>query len=265
VTASVIAARTRYRASDEQADKNAHVWNVKSQKFDRELKGHKEPVTKVIFSSSGAYVATLSTRQLQLWDTSTWKSIPFTNDSSLLDAAFSPDEQVLYMIHADGRLATTSLKKVETKFIKLAPSLNRAVFNLQANRVAAVVSDDMLRVWDMDGIRKSTVKASYTVNVAFSPDSALLFTAGLDTRIYVWKTETGEAVTETGQFDFPLTSLAFDPRLSSLLIGDSLGKVHVIECELCRPFDQIKKMAIESHPRKLTPAEVREYLPDEKP
>src|SRR5215213_474296 len=265
VTASVIPVRTRYRPNAEDADKNAHVWNVKSQKFDRELTGHKEPVTQVLFSSSGAYVATLSKKQLQLWDTSTWKSIPFEIDSSLVDAAFSPDEQVLFMIQSDGRLSTTNLKKVETKFIKVARSLSRAVFNLQANRVAAAVSDDMVGVWDMDGIRKSTVKASDALKVAFSPDSALLLTAGLDSRIQVWKTETGEPVTETDRFDFPLTSLAFDRRLSSLLIGDALGKVHVIECELCRPFDQIKKMAIESHPRPLTPAELREYLPEEKP
>ena len=268
VTSSTLSVRNPYRSksnSTEQEDKNAHVWNAKTRRFERELEGHNEPVTKVLFSSSGAYLATMSENQLQVWDTSTWKPTPFVVNSALLNVAFSPDEQFIFMVGADGTLSTTNLKTGKSNTAKLTSTLRQAVFNTQGSRVAGIISDRTVGVWDMNGMRRSTVNVPYVMNLAFSPDGTLLLTAGLDATIRVWKTETGEVITEQGQFDISLTSLAFDSRLGSIVIGDAVGKVHVIDCELCRPYEQIKKLAIESHPRELTKAEMSEYLPDEKP
>ena len=49
-------------------DNKAHVWNPTTKKFERDLDGHTDPVSKVLFSQSGRYLATMSAKSIQVWN-----------------------------------------------------------------------------------------------------------------------------------------------------------------------------------------------------
>ena len=250
-------------------DHSAYVWDVSAQNFGPKLAGHTEPVTKILFSSSGRSVATMSAELVQVWNTSSWKSIPLKADSRVLNMSFTPDEESLLMVRQDGTLVTTKLKTGEKNSIKLTPTygLLGAVFNSDGTRIAGILFDRSVGVWDTTGIRKSTLKgAAYLARLlAFSPDSTLLITAGFYDPVRVWRTDTGEPIAEFEQFtQYGLRSVAFNGRNDSIVAGDELGRAYVFECEFCQPFAEIKRLAKESNPRELSPEELEKYLPGEK-
>jgi WD40 repeat protein len=130
----------------------------------------------------------------------------------------------------------------------------------------AVSSDrGVVGVWRISSVpEKVSTLPAYTgavSKIAFSTDGSLLLTAGLDTKIRVWNTATGEPLQEFERLDEPIRALVFANENRSVIAGGTRGGVYVIECELCRPFEQIKNLAKQKHPRELTPEEVQEFMP----
>ena len=254
--------------SSAATDRTAHIWNVSARKFeDRKLQGHTEPVVKVLFSSSGRYLATMSAKQVQVWDTSTWTpvSLPGTDEAPILNVAFTPDDETLLMVQRDGTL-TRRRKSGEIETAVLLPTIRRAVFDQQGTLIAALVAaDSSVGIWNVNGIKKASISdAGYADTLAFNSDSRLLLTSGFTTSLNVWQTDTGEGVAEYDQFHDSFTSLGFDDLQRLIVAGDSRGRVSVIECELCRPFADVKKLAKENNRRPLTQKELDKYLPGEK-
>ena len=264
-----------FRNSQNPDDRCAYVWDG-AQEF-KTLEGHEQPVKKVLFSSSGRSVATMSDEQVQVWDTSSWRSVSVKAGSEpqdpgrelVLNMTFTPDGESLLMVQRDGTLVTTKLRTGEKNSVRLTATYGdvlAAAFNSDASRIAAI-SSKSVGVWDTTGIKKSTLKdAAYGARLlAFSADSTLLITAGFYDPVRVWRTDTGEPIAEFEQFNqYGLRSIAFNGRNNSIVVGDEVGRVYVFECEFCQPFSEIKRLAKESNPRPLTPEELEKYLPGEK-
>jgi WD40 repeat protein len=256
-------------------ESSAHVWDVAAQQFTRELPGHKEPVTKVVFSSTGSYVVTISEDMAQVWDTSNWSSIKTVKrhvpESIIFDAEFYANETALVVAEKDGTLQIQKITSNEQASLVKLPIRGNVVtmaFSPGGAKVATVTKRDRrvwTELWTIGGDRITTLRkpTGNVYGLAFSPASDLLATSSLDGFVRVWEVDSGEPVTEFQFSDF-VSTLAFRPDNTVIVAGTESGLVYVFDCEACHDFSEIEKIAAENPPRKLTEEESEFYLPEEK-
>jgi WD40 repeat protein len=92
----------------------------------------------------------------------------------------------------------------------------------------------------------------------FSHDDNFIVTAGGDNTVRVWEKDNGAPVTIFNTRDVPV-SVAFSPDNKYVVTGGFLGLVSVLPCDACRPFEAIKRSAINSTPRLLTKPERQQF------
>jgi WD40 repeat protein len=247
-------------------DMRVHVWNVAEKKFARDLDGHTDPVTGVLFSRSGRYLATLSDNRAQIWSTATFERVKvFDSPSRIVSIAFTTNDKSFLLAKEDRSLLNWDMEAGTENIVKLPTTIGRADFSPDGTMIAVSSDRGVVVVWRISSVpEKVSTLPAYTgavSKIAFSTDGSLLLTAGLDTKIRVWNTATGEPLQEFERLDEPIRALVFANENRSVIAGGTRGGVYVIECELCRPFEQIKNLAKQKHPRELTPEEVQEFMP----
>jgi WD40 repeat protein len=248
-------------------DNNAHVWKTAKNGFDRELNGHNEPVVKVLFSRSGRYLATMSAKSVQVWSTSNYKPIKrFDTTARMVTIGFTADEDTILAAQDDGTLLTSKVGAENTERLKLPTSILRAAFS-QDGKYIAVSSDRGVMVWaTANNADRFSILRGYAGTVyrlTFSPDSQLLITTSIDGKVRVWNTASGDALEEY-RLDEPAFSVVVGDDNRTIIAGGTRGGVYVINCELCRPFEDIKNLARQRKPRTLTPEEREQFMPGEK-
>lgn len=117
------------RRSLRGADNLARLWDVKTRKEVRQLKGHKDKVASVAFSPNVRIVATGSyDKTIRLWDSATGREVGRLqgHDARVTAVAFSPDGKQL----ASG-------------------GTGESVINLPRGGVLTTAQDDFVRLWDV--------------------------------------------------------------------------------------------------------------------
>ena len=163
------------------------------------LEGHTSRVTKIVFSSDGATLASASEdRTIRLWDvtTGTHRHTLTGHNSHIYSVAFSPDGRTLASGSENGRIrfwnVTTGQYRVTLE--GHSSSVISVAFSPDGQTLASGSSDHTIRLWNATtGLYKVTLEGhSETINsVVFSPDGQTLASGSSDRTIRLWSATTG--------------------------------------------------------------------------
>lgn len=150
------------------------------------------------------------------------------HSGTVWQVAFSPDEQKLASVSADGNIRLWALDGTELSILDCNgnPLLDLA-FAPSGAQIVAVDADGSAHLWNSDGtfIKNWSAHKQPTRAVAFSPDGTYIATASEDATIKIWNLE-GELITtlngSAGGFQALLWTAA-----GQLIAGDEQGHIYV--------------------------------------
>ena len=160
---------------------------------------HDGPVSNVVFSPDGKYVATASyDNTARVWNASKGKPILALNhDGPVNNVVFSPDGK--YVATASGDNTSRLWDAYTGKQILVLNHdgvVNNVVFSPDGKYIATASYDNTARLWDA-----ATGKQIFVLNhsgpvhdVAFSPDGKYVATASGDSTARVWDATTGKQI-----------------------------------------------------------------------
>jgi WD40 repeat protein len=185
--------------------KTALVWDVATGDILRTLEAHRKPLNKAIFSPDGRTIVTISQDKTAItWDASTGRrrnSIT-GHEGSINQVVFSPNSELLLTASEDKNARLWSARTGRTLFnLKGHDSVHALGFSPDSQTVVTTgtiivkkVESLAVILWDaLTGQRKYTLSEhiGQADQVAFSPNSYLLLTGGVDGSAILWNTATG--------------------------------------------------------------------------
>jgi WD40 repeat protein len=99
--------------------------------------------------------------------------------------------------------------------------------------------------------------------IAFSPDGTLVATSGADGTLRVWQADTGASVAIYRPGRDELDAVAFSRDGRAIATAGAERVVSALDCEPCRPFPELLKLARSRVTRQLTAQERRQFLGEE--
>jgi len=210
-------------------DGTARIWSAFTGDSLVTLSSHTNTVFGVAFSPDGRQVATGSAdRTIRIWDVSSAQNL-FT---------LAGHDDVVYQVEFAGdgsRLASASWDNTAMVWDVSSIQHDGAVF-------AADFSPDGRHVAVASGVEAVTrpigsgtdslvlYHGDWVYDVAYSPDSSRLATAGADGAVRVYDTQTGDVVADVPGHARMIWSLAFSPDGTRLATAstDSLAKIHML-------------------------------------
>jgi WD40 repeat protein len=142
--------------------------------------------------------------------------------------AFSPDEQMLASVSADGNIRLWGLDGAELDILECNGNpLLDLDFSPNGQYIVAVDSDGSVHLWGKNGVAVRTWQAHQqpTRAVAFAPDGTHIATASEDATVKVWTLD-GELVTDLNGEVSGFQALLWTPD-QQLIAGDEQGRIYV--------------------------------------
>lgn len=188
------------RVATASEDHAVLVWDaVTGQRLGARLQ-LKERIVRVAFTAGGARVIAATRNmtyrvRIQAFDVSTGKSasrLLTTQTAPLSDVAFSSDGRLAATTDFAKTLIVWDVATARPIFeARNLPNLMTKIdFSPNGDRVAALIADGPVRVWDC-AAGKQTAQVSHggpLRHFAFNPDGSRLATAGLDGAVHIWDT-----------------------------------------------------------------------------
>jgi WD40 repeat protein len=160
------------------------LWDPATGRQVRALEGHRDPISGVVFSPDGAWLATSSDR-LRIWNARTGKLLFENIAESESDLGVSRDGRTLWLT-IDGRTIAIDSRTGES--IRSFP-LSRFVAASPVNRLVALEQGSAIRLIDLHDPHTFTVLASRDHPVtcaAFSPRGDRIVAGTVGGKVHVW-------------------------------------------------------------------------------
>ena len=182
-----------------------YMWNVKSGKILRELRGHTAPVTSLSISSDGKYLASSAgfpkskDDTIRIWDIQTGDLIRtiHNNSWSVYHVAFNHKTEQ-FVSATEGRLVCI-WDTIHAMFPRALQAhtwpVYSAVFSPDGNIIVSAAADNTIRIWDSstgEVLRTLLDHLGVVNSVAFCPDGKYFVSASDDKTVRIWNTLTGE-------------------------------------------------------------------------
>ena len=229
----------RYLATNSGND--AQVWNLETGELLFRLIGHTSLVERVVFSTDGTRLATVSLDgTAKVWDAATGVELLTLagHESSVFSAAFSPDGTHLATTSDDGTARVWDISSAGSReWLTIAQpgeEVHKVVYSQDGTRLASANSDGTAKVFDA---KQGTVLLALSghrarvYTIVFSPDGSRLATSSEDNTAKIWDAKTGkELLTLTGHGDgivggfFPgVLAVAYSPDGKQLATAGADG------------------------------------------
>ena len=221
------------------ADRTIKIWNAKSQKVLRTLKGHEESVWCVAFSPDDKRLVSCGDdKSIRFWNTETGQELaqlPRQNNP-VRYLAFHPNGQVvatgcnnvvkLWDVNTKEELVAITDHADDVLSVKFSPDgrylLTAGVDKTIKLRDAATGSIIRTLVGHVGSIRAT----------AFSPDSKRFASTGADRRVILWEVSTGQEIRRLNDHYVQLYDVAFSPDGQMLAAAGYDGRVSIWEAWL---------------------------------
>jgi WD40 repeat protein/ABC-type branched-subunit amino acid transport system substrate-binding protein len=218
-------------------DKTIKLWDVKTGKEIKPLKGHDHWVNSVSFSSDGQTLASGSEdNTVKIWDVKTGKEItpkPMRHDGSVYSVSFSSDGQTLASGSTD---KTIKLWDVKTgKEIKPLKGHDHWVYSVSfspdGQTLASGSGDSTIKLWYLEAGEEIYTLKGYgdkVYSVSFSSDGQTLASGSEDNTIKIWDVKTGKEITpKPMRHDGSVYSVSFSPDGQTLASGSEDNTIKI--------------------------------------
>lgn len=217
-------------------DNIIHVWDIKTGKDIKILKGHKDSIKQIAISPDKKYIASASKdKTIRIWDVQTGKEIQslFGHTESVNSIAFSPDGKQVVSASSDKTVRFWDVKSgkcnevykwhnKKVNYISFSPN-GKYVVSASAGKTMCFL-DTKKCLW-YDPILK------YVVNtVSFNPSGDYIVSASNDSTIRIWDVET-ESVVKTIEGGNSVHSAFFSPSGKRIVSAHNDGTIKVWDTE----------------------------------
>lgn len=199
------------------------LWDVRSRRLVRTLRGHEDAIYGVAFSPDGRTLAAGSyDRLVSLWSVQGGAPRMLKDHiDAVYSVVFSPDGRQVASAAGDRTIKVWDVATGRRAYTLSEPAAEQysVAFSPDGRRLAAAGADRMLRLWNVTpagGVLASSAFAheGATLRLAFSPDGERLVTSGEDRWVKLWNvaTLTEERVLERQPDWAPAIALRPDGR-----------------------------------------------------
>ncbi|RYY41417.1 MAG: hypothetical protein EOO08_02070 [Chitinophagaceae bacterium] len=181
------------------------------------LRNHSDFLNFASYAADGTSVATVSDRQVRLWNMTTGELTSELRGHTklVLRPLFSPDSRKLATISLDAtaRLWDVASGRLVATLIGHKSELYSACFSPAGDRIVTTSRDHTAKLWDATtgALLMTFAHDDDVYKVAFSPDGKRVATTAADGLARVWNTEDGRLVVKVKKHSGPLEFVQFSP------------------------------------------------------
>jgi WD40 repeat protein len=204
-------------------DHSIHLWEVRTGKLIRTIRGEKTFLNCLAFSPDGKTLAggTMNGKST-LWEVGTGKQIRAfrCQRGFLCTVAFSPDGKTMATAGEDKciRLWEVATGKEVRKLGGHDKAVSSVAFSLSGKKLASVGSDETCRLWALESGRQEHLLNERTVCISYSLDGRRLATISeRDNKVSIWQLPDCRRVRRMGRGQEDMGCVSFSPDGRSVL------------------------------------------------
>ncbi len=198
--------------------------------YEKNLEGHKDEVTALIYSPNGKYIISGSRDEtVKMWDVSTRKNLKtfIGHKGTINSLSYSYDGKYIASGSEDKTINIWDVKtgKLFKSLIGHESEVVAVEFNPVKNELASLSVDNQVIIWDVKTgkkLLKLEGEKGVITSISYSPNGKELASAGINEPIKIWNIELGilKKIKTIGK-DFQGSYIDYNQNGTNIVIGNS--------------------------------------------